>query len=254
VPRSPSSPLVAVPAYRLAPGRVRGWADGAAAVPSAYIEALWRAGVRPVLLASPDPTPPADVLAVFAGLVLVGGGDIEPSHYGETRHPAVYGTDPERDDFELGLVRAAVAATLPLFAICRGLQVLNVAFGGTLIQHLADRPGTGVHGMPPADDSRVSHDVSILGGSRLAAAAGARTLAGCVSVHHQAVDRMAPGLVATAHSADGVIEALETPADRAGWVLAVQWHPERTAAADPAQQALFDAFGAAVRASSPAVR
>jgi len=200
-----------------------------------------------VLLGSPDPGPPADVLAPFAGLALVGGGDIEPSHYGETRHPAVYGTEPERDDLELGLARAAVAATLPLFAICRGLQVLNVAFGGSLHQHLPDRPGTLPHGTPPSDDERVMHEVTILKGSRLAGAVGSTSLSDCVSVHHQAVNRMAPGLVATAHTRDGIVEALETPLDRAGWVLAVQWHPERSAAAAPKQQALFNAFAAAAR-------
>jgi putative glutamine amidotransferase len=246
--------LVAVPAYRLQPGRVRGWADGAAAVPDAYLGALHRAGVRPVLLPSPDSGPPAELLGPYAGLVLVGGGDIEPSHYGETRHPAVYGTEPERDDLELGLVRAAVAATLPLFAVCRGLQVLNVAFGGSLIQHLPDRPGTMSHGMPPADDAQAAHDVSVVEGSRLAAAVGSLSVGRCLSVHHQAVDRIAPGMIATAHSADGVVEALETPADRAGWVLAVQWHPERSAATDPTQQALFDAFGAATRQWASAVR
>lgn len=248
MPRSTPAPLVAVPAYRLRPGRVRGWEDGAAAVPQAYLDALGRAGVRPVVLASPDPGPPAEVLAHFAGLALIGGGDIEPSHYGETRHPAVYGTEPERDDLELGLARAAVAATLPLFAICRGLQVLNVAFGGSLHQHLPDRPGTLPHGTPPADDGRVSHEVTIAEGSRLASAVGSTSLKGCISVHHQAVNRMAPGLIATAHTRDGVAEALETPLDREGWVLAVQWHPERSAATDPKQQALFNAFGAVARA------
>ena len=246
--------MVAVPAYRLQAGRVRGWVDGASAVPYAYIDALQRAGVRPVFLAAPDPAPPADLLAPFDGLVLIGGGDIEPSHYGETRHPAVYGTDPGRDDLELGLVRAAVAASLPVLAICRGIQVLNVAFGGTLVQHLPERPGSLVHGNPPADDPQAVHEVTIGAGTRLAAAVGATTLSRCVSVHHQAVDRLAPGLVATAHRSDGVVEALETPADRAGWVLAVQWHPERSADTDPAQQALFGAFGLAVRSRAPAVR
>ena len=245
--RSPSVPLVAVPAYVLRPGRVRGWEDGAAAVPAAYLQALRRAQLRPMVLTAPEPCPAAELLAPFSGLVLLGGGDIDPSRYGATRHPAVYGTEPDRDDLELDLARAAVASTLPLLAICRGLQVLNVAFGGSLHQHLSDLQGAGRHGTPGGDAERVSHEVRIRPGSRLAAATGSTRLAGCVSVHHQAVDRVAPGLVVTAETPDGVVEALETPRDRDGWVLAVQWHPERSAATDAGQQALFDAFGAAVR-------
>jgi putative glutamine amidotransferase len=244
---SGSAPLIAVPAYRLRQGRVRGWEDEAAAVPQAYLEAFWRAGLRPVVLPAPDPTPPREALGPFAGLALIGGGDIDPVRYGATRDPAVYGIEPDRDDFELGLARAAVAATIPLLAVCRGLQVLNVAFGGTLQQHLPNRADAGPHGSPTGEVAPVRHAVAVIAGSRLAAAVGAGRLSGCISVHHQAVDRLAPGLMATAHTADGVVEAVETAPDRAGWVLAVQWHPERSAAADPNQQALFNAFGAAAR-------
>ena len=239
-------PLVVVPAYHLRPGRVSGWADSAAAVPTSYTAGLRRAGLRPVILASPDPGPAAEILAPFAGVVLVGGGDVDPVHYGEVAQSEVYGVEPDRDALELDLARAAVELGLPMLAICRGIQVLNVALGGTLVQHLPDRPGTDRHGRPASDGAAAMHDVRIEPGSRLAAAAdGAAVLPECTSIHHQAADRVAPGLVVTGRSADGVVEALET--DGAGWLLAVQWHPERTAATDPRQQALFDVFAGAVR-------
>jgi putative glutamine amidotransferase len=238
-------PLVAVPAYHLRPARVKGWLDGAAAVPDAYTAALRRAGVRPAILAAPDPGPIEDVLAPFAGVVLVGGGDVDPERYHEAAAPEVYGVEPDRDGFELELARATVAAGIPLLAICRGLQVLNVAFGGTLVQHLPAWDGVGAHGRPEADGSPAVHDVLVEPDSRLAASqCGATVVPGCTSIHHQAAARVAGGLVVTGRSPDGVAEALEM--SRAGWLLAVQWHPERTAATDPRQQAIFNAFAAAV--------
>jgi putative glutamine amidotransferase len=239
-------PLVAVPAYHLRPGRVTGWKDGAAAVPAAYTAALHRAGVRPAVLVAPDPGPMEDVLAPFAGLVLLGGGDVDPSRYGEAPQPEVYGIDAVRDAFELDLARSAVASGLPLLAICRGAQVLNVALGGTLIQHLPSQAGTGAHGQPQGDGIPAVHEVVVAPSSRLAAALGGATrLPGCTSIHHQAADRVASGLIVTARSDDGVVEALETSGS--GWVLGVQWHPERTAATDPRQQAIFDAFAGALQ-------
>jgi putative glutamine amidotransferase len=239
-------PLVAVPAYHLRPGRVTGWQDGAAAVPNAYTAALSRAGVRPAILAGPDPDPIEDVLAPFDGVVLLGGGDVNPALYHEAPEPEVYGIEPDRDALELALARNAIAAGVPLLAICRGAQVLNVALGGTLVQHLPDRDGTGAHGRPERDGSPAVHEVAVEPGSRLAAALGGATvLPDCISIHHQAADRVAPGLVVTARSADGVVEALETSSP--SWVLGVQWHPERSAATDPRQQAIFDAFALAAR-------
>jgi putative glutamine amidotransferase len=242
-------PLVAVPAYHLRPGRVSGWHDSAAGVPTAYTAALHRAGVRPAILAAPDPGRPEEVLAPFAGLVLLGGGDVDPAHYQEQPHAEVYGIEPDRDALEFDLTREALARGLPLLAICRGAQVLNVALGGTLVQHLSDVAGTCAHGRLTTDDPPAVHEVLVEPGSRLAGAvSGAAAIANCISIHHQSADRVAPGLVVTGRSTDGVVEAVETPPD-VGWVLAVQWHPERTAESDPVQQAIFDAFATAVRAA-----
>jgi putative glutamine amidotransferase len=239
-------PLVAVPAYVLRPGRVSGWEDGATGVPDAYTGALLRAGVRPGILALADDGPPDEVLAPFAGLVLIGGGDVSPDRYGANRNPQVYGVEPDRDELELSLAREAVTAGLPVLAICRGLQVLNVALGGTLYQHLPDLPGIHPHGRAATDGKAAEHGVMIQPDSRLAEAVAGAALPQCTSIHHQAADRVAAGLVVTARSPDGIIEALETePGD--GWVLAVQWHPERTADRDPRQQAIFDAFASVVR-------
>lgn len=238
-------PLVAVPAYVLRPGRVSGWEDASSGVPHAYLAALLRAGVRPAVLAPIDDGAAAEVLAPFAGVVLVGGGDVDPSCYGAARHRLAYGVDPTRDRFELALAAAAIDAGVALLAICRGMQVLNVALGGTLVQHLPDRAGLLAHGRPEADGAPAEHPVVAEPGSRLAGATGACVVEACVSVHHQALDRLGDGLLVTGTAPDGVVEAVE--ADRGGWVLAIQWHPERSAARDPQQQAIFDAFATAVR-------
>jgi putative glutamine amidotransferase len=247
------SPPIAVPAYHLKAGRVTGWDDEAEAVPRNYVDAFRRAGVRPAMLAAPEPGGPAEVLAPFSGLALLGGGDVDPSRYADHHAPEVYGIDEERDELELALACHAVDTGLPVLAICRGLQVLNVALGGTLHQHL---PSVGIkgHGAPDAAGEPRVHDVVVEPESRLAAALGhAGGLSGCVSIHHQAPDEIAPILVAVARSRDGLIEGLETgPA--APWVLAVQWHPERTAASDQHQQAIFDAFGRACAAAAEADR
>ena len=240
-----STPLVAIPTYHLNAGRVIDWARGGYAVPEGYVAALQRAGVRPVLLPPAPGADPADVLAPFDGLLLAGGGDVEPTRYGDTTtHPSVYGVDPERDEAELSLVQAAAGAALPTFAICRGMQVLNVALGGTLHQHLPDLSGMDLHGHPTQDAS-VLHDVKIGSGTRLASACGREVLR-CTSHHHQGVHRLADGLHPVAWSGDGLVEAVEPEAgDR--WVVGVQWHPEMTAGEDSDQQALFDEFARFVR-------
>jgi putative glutamine amidotransferase len=230
-----SPPLIALVAYRLAPGRVKRWSSGAYAVPNNYIEAIRRAEAEAVIL-PPGGAPPADVIASFGGLLLIGGGDVDPGLYGsEARHPDLYGVDRDRDLTEMAVVREAVAAELPVLAICRGVQVLNVAFGGSLIQHLPDRASELEHRQ---GDPEHLHEVRVAERSRLAEAARGRPLIGA-SRHHQGLDRLGDGLIPVGWADDGLVEAVE---HRDGWVVGVQWHPEITAHSDPAQQALFDAL------------
>jgi putative glutamine amidotransferase len=245
---TPPAPLVGIPSYHLAHGRVSGWVTGGFALPERYVSALRRAGVRPVILPGHDPSPPEEVLAPLAGLVLAGGGDIEPDRYRAEAHPSVYGVDPDRDSTEFELAAAALALGVPTLAICRGFQVLNVLLGGSIEQHLPERLGMN-HG-DPASGRSASHPVRMAPGSRLAAAVG-EELARCTSHHHQGVDALGEGLVPVAWSPDGLVEGLE-PVDPRGWFVAVQWHPEATAADDPGQQALFDAFATEVGARAAA--
>lgn len=261
-------PTVAVPAYRLSPGRVPRWEDASYAVPAAYLSALARAGARGAALAPLEPDwlgrdgqgrpdgldwDPAQVLAPFDGLMLIGGGDVDPARYEAARHPAVGGVDPERDRFELGLARAAVALDVPLLAICRGVQVLNVALGGSLHQHLGDRTGLGTHAVEVDGQPAACHSIRTGSASRLATMCGAE-MGVCTSAHHQALDRLGQGLVATAWSPDGLVEGVERAEGAGtGWLVGVQWHPERTAATDPVQQALFRGLAEAARARAGAV-
>jgi putative glutamine amidotransferase len=241
-------PLIAVPAYRLPAGRVHKWDQGGFAVPEAYVLGARRAGMRPLAVMESEPEAALEVLDRVDGLMLLGGGDLDPATYGAERHEKVYGMDGERDALELALVREAIARAMPVLAICRGLQVLNVALGGTLIQHLPDLRGIVQHGVPGGGGT-VMHDAKVTPGSRLQEITGQEVLA-TSSHHHQAVDALGQGLTVTARSDDGVIEALEHGGP--GWTVAVQWHPEDTAAEDPAQQALFDAL--AERAGEYATR
>jgi putative glutamine amidotransferase len=241
-------PLVAVTGRHLRPGRISSWTVGALALPRGYTDALDRAGARPVTLPpplgdpdsdDPDSDSTASLLEPFDGLVLSGGADVDPVRYGQTPHPSIYGVDPSLDAFEIGLVDAALRAELPVLAICRGHQLLNVALGGTLDQHITDRPGLIVHGDPArGPGGGVDHDVTVEPGTRLAEALGV-TRCSVRSHHHQAAADLAPKAIASSWSDDGVNEGFELPE---GWVVAVQWHPEVTAEEDPVQQRLFDAF------------
>ena len=240
----PRRPLVAIPTYHLADGRVGGWVVGGYGVPRGYVESLRRAGARPVLVPAPDPDDAAVVLADFDAVVLAGGGDVDPNRYGGEMHHGVYGVDADRDSLELGLALAAADLGVPTLAICRGMQVVNTAFGGTLHAHLPDVDGLIIHGSPVGGTSAL-HEVKVAGGSRLEAACGS-VVRDCVSHHHQGVDRLGQGLTPVAWTDDGLVEAIER--DGAGFYVGVQWHPEMTAHADPVQQALFDALVAATRA------
>jgi putative glutamine amidotransferase len=202
-----------------------------------YIEAIRRAGGLPVLLPPGEPHW-QELFQNLDGLLLAGGGDIDPALYGGVHHPAIYMIDPERDQVELALARNAVAAQLPTLGICRGSQVINVALGGTLIEHLPDIVGDAVpHRLVPGQYAR--HPVTVKPDSRLSTILG-QTETVAASSHHQAIRLHAPLLQVVASAADGIIEAVEMTDHP--WLVAVQWHPEITAADDPAQQRLFDAF------------
>ena len=233
-----SRPVIAVVGERVEPGSVKGWRSGGVAVPGAYLDALHRAGgVEAVLM--PERIEPDEAerrMEPFDGIMLIGGGDIHPAAYGQDPHPHSYGMDEEADAFDLEAAGVAVRMRMPLLAICRGMQVLNVALGGTLDQHITDREGYRDHGTPGKGPAM--HPVELEAGSLVAKAMDAERPE-CRSSHHQALADLGTGLVVTGRTDDGVIEAVE---HREGWVLGVQWHPERTAATDPVQQRLFDAL------------
>jgi putative glutamine amidotransferase len=240
-----SRPLIAIVAYHLGEDRVARWPEGGYGVPKLYLDALRRAGARTAILSPGEEGTPEEILEPFDGLLLVGGGDIDPARYGGGSSEHVYGIEPDRDEFEIELLRVADRIALPTLCICRGLQLMNVAFGGTLHQHLPGVPGLIQHGVP-VEGTLTIHEVTPTAGSRLAAVTKAGSLA-AASHHHQGIDRLAEGLVATGRTEDGLIEAIERVVPdqqdpRATWMVGVQWHPEETAEHDPAQQSLFDAL------------
>ena len=229
-----TAPLVAIPTYHLGAGQVGNW-QGAYALPEPYVAALRAAGARTALLPPSQPAEPEELLAPFDGLLLAGGGDIEPARYGAADHPAQYGTDPDRDELELELARAAARLGVPTLGICRGVQLLNVAFGGTLVQHLPDADGGVEH---RNEAKQAMHGLRIEPGSRLAEALGQIEAEG-LSHHHQGLDRLGEGLRPVAWAPDGLVEGIER---EEGWTVGVLWHPESTAAADPVQHRLLSAF------------
>jgi putative glutamine amidotransferase len=221
------------------------WTAPAAVLHASYPEQILAAGGLPVLL---PPLPGvARAAARLDAVVLTGGGDLDPAGYAADPHPRTTRVQPGRDQAERALLGAALVAGLPVLAICRGLQVLNVQFGGTLHQHLPDRVGHAGHGAPPGRFGQ--HEVSVAPESRLGAILGppgdARELRLAVPTqHHQAIDRLGAGLVASAWADDGTIEAAEgdVAAGRGPFLIGVQWHPE--AGRDPR---LFQALIAAAR-------
>jgi putative glutamine amidotransferase len=237
----PRKPLVAVPAYPVVPGRIEGWRDAGIAVPEPYLAALKRAGAQEAVLMPEaiSASDARDLLDHFDGMLLLGGPDVDPAHYGQERDEHVYGISEVRDAFELTLLRAAIDRSLPTLAICRGAQVLNVLLGGTLDQHITGREGLLGHGIPGVEGGAALHDLDLETGSNLATAMGV-TQAECSSHHHQAVDKVGDGLTVTARAPDGIVEGIELDGD--AWIVGAQWHPEDTAGRDPAQQALFDTF------------
>ena len=189
-----------------------------------YVESVKRAGGEPRVLRNSDD--PAKVIAEVDGLVLTGGLDVDPALYGEAPH-ATTETSPDRDRFEIPLSKAAVSADVPVLAICRGVQVLNVAAGGSLVQDIPSAIPTDLNHSIDMPKDHCAHQVRVEPGTRLAEALGPEVdLDTCPvnSRHHQSVGRVAPGFVTSAISIDGIVEAIERP--EAAFCVGVQWHPE----------------------------
>ena len=218
-------PVIGICSY-LETMRWGAWEDRAAMVPAGYLGAVQRAGGLAVLL-PPDPelvSDPDELLDRLDGLILAGGADIDPGSYGAPRDPLTGRTYPERDACEIALVRRALERDIPLLGICRGMQLMNVATGGTLHQHLPDHVGHEEHRRAVGTFEGTDHDVRLEPGS-LAARAAAEELHPTKSHHHQGVDRLGEGLVVSGWSVlDDLPEAIEVPDRR--FALGVQWHPE----------------------------
>jgi len=214
---SAGKPLVGITTY-VVPAQWGAWSMEAALVPADYVRGVVRAGGAPLLV-----PPGADIEATLAavdGLVFSGGSDLDPALYGAEAHAETVGVFRERDDFELSLMRAALERDVPMLAICRGSQVLNVALGGDLEQHVPDRVGTEIHREVAGVFSE--HGVDVVPGTRLGALIGERH--DVKSHHHQGFGELGDDLVVAARAPDGTVEALEAPARR--FALGVLWHPE----------------------------
>ncbi|AWN26322.1 gamma-glutamyl-gamma-aminobutyrate hydrolase family protein [Streptomyces libani] len=230
-----SQPLIGISTYQ-EEARWGVWTLPASLVPAGYPQQVQRSGGLAALLPPGDPATAAAAVARLDGLVIAGGADVQPARYGAEPHPRTGPPALDRDAWELALIEAALAGGVPLLGICRGLQLLNVALGGTLIQHLDGHAG--------APGVFEQHEIKPVPGTLLG-----RTLPEPVAVptyHHQAVDRIGRGLLVSAYAEDGTIEALELPGAY-GFALAVQWHPE---AGDDTR--VMDALVAAARGESPA--
>ena len=233
-------PVIGITAY-LVPAAWGAWNMEAALVPADYVRAVVAADGVPLLV--PPGAAVEETLDLVDGLVFSGGSDLDPELYDAEAHPETVGTFRERDEFELELMRAALRRDVPVLAICRGSQVLNVALGGDLEQHVPDRVGTEIHREVPGIFSE--HDVEVLPGTRLGSILGDRH--DVKSHHHQGFGRLGSGLRESARAPDGTLEALEDPGRR--FTLGVLWHPE--AGED---RALFEALVAEARAFRDASR
>lgn len=234
----PGRPVVAVTAYE-ADASFGAWNRTCSLLPVAYVRALEAAGAAVALLPVQDGALAAPLLARVDGLVLTGGPDVAAARYGAPPHPETQTPRLARDAFEVAALEAAEAAALPVLAICRGMQLLNVVRGGTLHQHLPELVGHDDHA--PIPGGYGDHQVVVEQGTKLHAALGWEK-DGVPTHHHQAVDTVGEGLAVVARADDGTIEAVED--EGAGFVVGVQWHPE--AGDDPA---IFTAFVAAAEAA-----
>ena len=211
-----------------------------------YVASVERSGARVRVLEVSES--PRTVLGVIDGVLLTGGGDVDPAFYGEARHESIQDAEPGRDEFELDLARRAMEGDVPVLAICRGAQVLNVAAGGTLVQDIPTAVTTELSHRITEPKNCVAHDIQVARDSRLHSALGDAVSASCAcrvnSRHHQSVGKLGHNITASAAASDGVIEGIEAP--DATFCVGVQWHPEnfwRTGEFKP----LFDAFVAAAR-------
>ncbi|MFD7245962.1 gamma-glutamyl-gamma-aminobutyrate hydrolase family protein [Streptomyces massasporeus] len=206
--------MIGVSTYLESGARWGVWELEAALLPVGYPRLIQRAGGLAAMLPPDDTRFAAEAVARLDGLVIAGGPDVDPVRYGAEREPRTGPPAPERDAWELALIEAALAARVPLLGICRGMQLLNVALGGTLVQHIDGHAEVvGVFG---------GHAVKPVPGSLYAGVVPEESFV--PTYHHQAVDRLGEGLVPSAYAADGTVEAVELPS--ADWVLGVQWHPE----------------------------
>jgi putative glutamine amidotransferase len=221
------------PAIGVSTGHLEFASRSTDATETAYAQAVVSAGGIPFLIPALPAVPPDQVVERIDGLLLTGGGDVDPRRYGAVPSPQCGGVDQARDAFEISLVRRAVEAGLPVLAVCRGCQVLNVALGGTVIQHLPDV--TDLEHLVPEPRTATVHHVEVEEGSQLARIVGSPRL-DVNSIHHQAVDLVAPELAVVGRAEDGVVEAIEHPSLP---VLGVQWHPENLLRR-PTHHALFD--------------
>jgi len=214
-----ASPVIGITSY--APERVKWgvWEDPVIMVPASYVHAVEHAGGRPLVL-PPSRDSVEETLEIVDGIIFSGGGDVDPGRYGADPHPATDAPRPERDDAELALLTAALERDLPVLAVCRGSQVLNVALGGDLVQHLPERVGHEDHRHTPGQFA--DHDVDVSPDSHLGSILGER--APVKSHHHQGYGRLGRGLVEVAWAEDGTVEGLEDPSKR--FALGVLWHPE----------------------------
>jgi putative glutamine amidotransferase len=220
------------------------WDQTAHLVAETYVSAIQDTGVHALILPV-DARAPEALLDRVEGLMVIGGADLDPAVYGQPRSQHTEKTYRERDDFELALTREALERGLPFLGICRGMQLLNVALGGTLDQHLVADDGTPAHRRIVGTFVGTEHDIDLEPGS-LAERALGEPVHEARCHHHQAVDRLGEGLLVTGRARDGVIEAIELPGT---WALGVQWHPE---AGDKSE--LFEAFADAARAYAGALR
>ncbi len=222
--------------------------EGRFFLPEAYCEAVVKSGGFPVIL--PGTGGIKSVRPYFAaikGLILAGGGDVDPVHFNEEPQPGLGEITPDRDRFEIMLIKAALKKNLPVLGICRGAQVLNVACGGTVIQHIASGVKKPLKHFQSAPRWYPTHEIAIVDSSRLAKIIGTKA-ARVNSFHHQAVRQPAPGFTACARSSDEVIEAIEHPGYR--FVIGVQWHPECMVDKDKNSAQLFREFIAAAGSRS----